>query len=796
MTGTAGSSQPTFKLRVELISHTSDVRGVSCSHTGEIATASRDRNVSVWDLNNPSAPVRTLSGHEHWVNDVHYLKDGRLTTACADGSVRVFDADSGMELHKINAHKQAACALSSDGSRLVTSSWDKTARVWDTDSGAALQSCGPHDAAVWAALLLPDGRVVTTSADKAVRLWTKPGARPIVLSTAHTDVVRALAPAPQGGFVTVSNDSSLVYWRPTEGGEFSPAGGVSNLHDGSYIYAVHSVETDGKWTFVTSGEDNSTRVLEAQMNSHQVDFKCVQTIMHPGTVWDVVLCPNGDIVTGCSDGVARVFTTDLNAVADDDVIAAFDKAVSSRKVSTKLIGGVDVSKLETANDALSVPGRKDGENKIVRSADGQAEVHMWSAAEQKWTKVGDVVDDPSGGVSAGTVLGKSYDFVFDVELGQSGPKKKLGYNRGENPFAAAQRFIDDNELNQDFLDQIATFITQQVPAEAIGESTKASDPLTGSGRYVPGRSTSLPGPSSGDPLTGSSRYVPGSGSSAAPLQQRTRHIPFRTPATQYLTSGNINAIVQKVKESNTKLRQGLGVGGLNESELELFTSSVAPKLSQICSTNASVIFDDAECALVEQMVQFPTESVFPALDVARLVIGTPTGGSYFFGKRNGAIMEDVLAHAFSINAGPAVLIMACRFVCNMFGNRVVASVVREKREKILNSCAAAGKSAHKRARETYATVLSNYARMLHEAKASVEERAFVMEAITTAAEGEKEETILYLLNVSLGTLMTNEDESRQLGVQLGAANMAAQAAPISTRLQHVAEELARLIVPS
>eukprot|EP00171_Calliarthron_tuberculosum_P015445 IDg15445t1 len=148
MTETVGSSHSAFKLRVELVGHTSDVRGVSCSHGGEIATASRDRNVSVWDLKEPSAPVRTLSGHEHWVNDVHYLKDGRLSTACADGNVRVFDAESGMEMHKIKAHTQAACALSSDGTRLVTSSWDNTARVWDTDSGSALQSCGPHDAAV------------------------------------------------------------------------------------------------------------------------------------------------------------------------------------------------------------------------------------------------------------------------------------------------------------------------------------------------------------------------------------------------------------------------------------------------------------------------------------------------------------------------------------------------------------------------------------------------------------------------------------------------------------------------
>ncbi len=462
-----------YRLRVELVGHTSDVRGVTCSPAGQIATASRDKLVNIWDVSASSAPLRTLSGHGHWVNDVVYVDERRIASACADGSVRVWDSISGAILHDIAAHKQAACGLSTDGVRLISSSWDKSARVWDASSATPLQSCGPHDAAVWASLPLPSGQVVTVAADKSVRLWPRAGVKSVVLSSAHTDVVRGAAHAPLGGFVTVSNDSSLVYWKPTAGGEFTPMRGIPNLHDGSYIYSVASAERDGRWRFVTAGEDNAIRVVVAMQGTQNVEFKCVQTIMHPGTVWDVALCPNGDIVTACSDGVARVFTTDSSTVADDDVLAAYEKAVSERKVSTKIIGGVDVSKLSSANDALSVPGTKDGENKIVRNADGTPEVHMWSAAEQKWTKIGDVVDDPSGGVSAGTILGKSYDFVFDVELGEAGPKKKLGYNRGENPYAAAQRFIDDNEINQDFLDQIATFITQQVPIELWGTPTEA-----------------------------------------------------------------------------------------------------------------------------------------------------------------------------------------------------------------------------------------------------------------------------------------------------------------------------------
>ena len=42
----------------------------------------------------------------------------------------------------------------------------------------------------------------------------------------------------------------------------------------------------------------------------------------------------------------------------------------------------------------------------------------------------------------------------------------LRYNRGDNPYVAAQKFIDTWELDQNFLEQIADFI-EQVAAQAI-----------------------------------------------------------------------------------------------------------------------------------------------------------------------------------------------------------------------------------------------------------------------------------------------------------------------------------------
>lgn len=69
-----------------------------------------------------------------------------------------------------------------------------------------------------------------------------------------------------------------------------------------------------------------------------------------------------------------------------------------------------------------------------------------------------------GASEGGLVDGESYDRAYPIEVeGDGGGVRKLqiGYNNGENPFVAAQRFIDKNELPQSYLGQIADYLTKR-----------------------------------------------------------------------------------------------------------------------------------------------------------------------------------------------------------------------------------------------------------------------------------------------------------------------------------------------
>jgi phospholipase A-2-activating protein len=116
------------------------------------------------------------------------------------------------------------------------------------------------------------------------------------------------------------------------------------------------------------------------------DGECVQVIVHPAiSVWAVSTMPNGDIVSGCSDGVVRVFSDSGERWASEVDRKAFEDQVSTQALPSQQVGDVKKTDLpgpETLATPGSLtydfanyridghePGKKAGEVKMVRMGD-------------------------------------------------------------------------------------------------------------------------------------------------------------------------------------------------------------------------------------------------------------------------------------------------------------------------------------------------------------------------------------------------------------------------------------------
>lgn len=87
--------------------------------------------------------------------------------------------------------------------------------------------------------------------------------------------------------------------------------------------------------------------------TNMTDFECAQTIVHPAiSVWTVSTMPNGDIVSGCSDGVVRIFSE-----SEDRWVSANDLKEYDEQVASQARPAQELENLKSSDSSvLSRPG--------------------------------------------------------------------------------------------------------------------------------------------------------------------------------------------------------------------------------------------------------------------------------------------------------------------------------------------------------------------------------------------------------------------------------------------------------
>jgi len=88
-----------------------------------------------------------------------------------------------------------------------------------------------------------------------------------------------------------------------------------------------------------------------------VDGELSQIITHPAiSVWAVSTMPNGDIVSGCSDGIVRVFSASEERHASSADLKEYEEQVASQAISAEQAGDIKQTDLP-GPEALKAPGK-------------------------------------------------------------------------------------------------------------------------------------------------------------------------------------------------------------------------------------------------------------------------------------------------------------------------------------------------------------------------------------------------------------------------------------------------------
>ncbi|XP_030382821.1 phospholipase A-2-activating protein [Scaptodrosophila lebanonensis] len=646
-----------YALSCELLGHSMDVRtvaaGPSSAEGQAILSGSRDKSVKLWKpIGNEYVESLTMQDHKNFISYICFLPAEQwICTASNDATICIYKKDGYVPILTLKGHGSTVCTLAAalKPRSLISGSWDMTARVWSVDESGNVSSVElkGHEAAVWAvATLVTQQKYVTGGADKSIYYWNEKGEK-LRLLKGHTDCVRGLLSLPGNMLLSCGNDAVIRYWND-DGECVRQLSGHTN-----YIYGMAANIALSEHVVVSCGEDSSLRMWNV-ITGQQLGAP----ILHPAiSVWSVTCLTNGDIVTGCSDGVIRVFSQVPERQASEGVRKAFTLAVSARAADmNQEIGGIKKTELP-GPEALLTNGTREGQTKMIRQPDGAVKCYSWELGQ--WNLVGDIVG-ASGGTqtSSGKKLfeGKEYDFVFDVDISDTEPPIKLPYNRGEDPWHVAQSFIHRNGLPQAYLDQVANFIVKNSEGSTIVATSTSSgyqDPFTGGSRYVPGSSnTTVQSGANVDPFTGSSSYstrASDGGNSAAQSRVNVSFVrgndkPF--PVNSYRTFDTCDAakVLEKMKEFNNKL--SISDGKVSDEVLNTVVKLAEP--------TPEVNLEALEALVL--LLKWPSNMLFPVLDILRLAVRHE---AIFSMLQNGHNIMKIILPQLSGAAANQLMVLRC-----------------------------------------------------------------------------------------------------------------------------------------
>lgn len=729
--------------------------------------------------------------HNHSVTALVYLKGLNLyATGCKDAQIRLFDATTNALVGSLEGHEKPVTSLSvlqvdDETTFLLSGSWDGTAKVWDVKRRAMVATLPDHENSVCVTGLTTTTRRTTSNptatttlhiatgsagmaqgnqiAGHTVRLWTVNVKTSQVTCTHqvandHEGPIRDIAQVGENLIVTSSNDGT-VRCRSMETGETLSTLAFLQQQHPPMLLSVASI--DGGTLVAAGAEDGNVVIWNLDGTGEP------QVLLHPSCVWQVMSLENGDLVTCCDDGTLRIFTRSSDRMAPVAERVAFAEAV--QQAHAKKSNGPtteEVAKLPLWEQNASQPGTSEGQVQVFNKG-GIAIAAQWSAASRTWIEVGQVTGSSDGGM----IDGQAYDHVLPIEVDQTGggvAKLQIGYNTGENPFVAAQRFIDSHMLPQHHLNEIADYIQQRVGKEA---------PTLGGGSAA----TAAPTPvaTTGMPMI-SFQYLPMPG-------YKSFDLPSKTAAS------TLEKMKAKIQE--------FGQGTLSDAQLGDLTSLMETlgASSRYHATSISA----AELALISSMLDtFEPAKAFPALDLARLTVTHPDAAAF----KNEAYWGKVLSQALSLAGktegleGPAAValpMLSLRLFANSFkgGHGSNAAAVSHL-SNMLGCTENFLPSGNKNVRLSVATLLYNISHYLHSSKTSQPEVAAqivtLVDKILQARTYEAEAIIRSLM--ALGTTVLACPEVKEVAKTLYVVSRVEMAAsPHGELAKGVAKEVYQVL---
>lgn len=342
-----------------------------------------------------------------------------------------------IHLKTLNNHKGNVCSLDYNCNILISSSWDNTIRSWDLQN---LEQTNLYDlgCCVWSVKLLPDSSsFIAGLANKTIIIY-KNG---LITQSfmCHLAPVRGLC-LFQNNIFSVGNDGKVM---KNEEGRIVK---ITDLND--FLYSIDVSHEN----VAVCGENGRVVIMDRELNI-VYDLK-----LNVESLWAVRICENGVIICG-SDGLLYHYefkkenimneSNLINGNHNENIFVEKKDDINEEK--DKFNPEIGDIKINDSCNNIKEPNENDKEinenelNSHLQTKDGYKVYNgkVYYREDGKWSLIGDVIE-------------KKFDHSFDVEV--EGKFLKINFNEKDNIYDVAEKFLNENNLNKEYKNDIISFI--------------------------------------------------------------------------------------------------------------------------------------------------------------------------------------------------------------------------------------------------------------------------------------------------------------------------------------------------
>ncbi|KAJ7273461.1 quinon protein alcohol dehydrogenase-like superfamily [Mycena haematopus] len=289
--------------------------------------------------------VRTLKGHTDGVMCLQFSETLSnpdfpvLITGSYDRTARVWNLETGVEIHCLKGHTRAVRALQFDDAKLITGSMDHTLKVWDWRRGKCIRTLTGHTEGI-VCLNFDLNVLVSGSVDSTIKVWnlrtggafTLRGHSDWVNSVQLWDSTPGARSTPSSSLSTLDNDPGIGTASP------SPCGGAPQIDPGKMLFSASDDGTIKLWDLTLRtcvrvftghvGQVQSMKVLLADECDGSADPEEKQT-------------DDGDRASQAEARSSRSSSSERNGHGTDKLAAASTSLIPSRKKPLLITGSLD-----------------------------------------------------------------------------------------------------------------------------------------------------------------------------------------------------------------------------------------------------------------------------------------------------------------------------------------------------------------------------------------------------------------------------------------------------------------------